>query len=169
MIDNDLLLFIEPQNEPSNMPLVDRITKKMIYMYRRGCKGVEVNKSYNNKDTYMLAGMPAIVEMPWNPKYNFSLFNYYMGYHQCSCGSKSECCNFLLQTGDIVNSLCIHYLAFHRDEVTQEQLNKIEGWRLIKEDDICYPTDDELSWPPREKIERKPMTRQGFLNSLKND
>lgn len=49
----------------------------------------------------------------------------YRGVHRCSCGVTSENYDVVLSNGEQTNSLCIHYLAYHRDEVSEEQLSKV--------------------------------------------
>ena len=44
---------------------------------------------------------------------------------KCSCGVHCGCYDFLLETKEVVDSLCCHYLAYHRKEITEEQLIKI--------------------------------------------
>lgn len=145
MIDNDLLLFIEPQLPPSKLPIIDEITLKMVSKFRQNAvRGAEVRKD----DKRLYRDPPYMfLEMTWNDKYNFIINNGFMGLHGCSCGVASQSQNFLLQTGDVVNSLCIHYLAFHRDEVPPEQLDKISSWKIYG--DEIVPTDEELAWSSR--------------------
>lgn len=49
----------------------------------------------------------------------------FLGYHACACGSISKAHDFILSDGLITNSLCVHYLAWHRDEVPQRELEKV--------------------------------------------
>src|SRR3972149_7861898 len=58
--------------------------------------------------------------------YNFIKDVYTKGYHVCECGSHSRCMDYLLSNGLITNSLCVHYLAYHRDEVPEIELKKID-------------------------------------------
>lgn len=164
MIDNDLLLFIEPEGEPSKLPLIDELTSKMTKALRRGIFGTQIekkrSKNQESKPPYM------IIEMPWNDKYDFLTNSGWMGVHECSCGAMSHSCNYLLPSGDIVNSLCIHYLAFHRGEVTHEELGRINDMPLYSSETIV-PTDEELGWPPRKYEDKVPMSRREFLDSLK--
>ena len=57
---------------------------------------------------------------------NFSPNNAYMGVHQCICGAKSHSRDYLLPNGYVTNSLAVHYLEFHRDEVSDVELAKID-------------------------------------------
>lgn len=67
------------------------------------------------------------------------------GVHVCACGAKSEAKDFVLPNGLIINSLCVHYLAFHRDEIPHDQLLKVAQF---KEGEV-EPSLDELQPPTR--------------------
>ena len=81
----------------------------------------------------MTATLRAATPSPW-----------FMGYHTCACGSHSKAHNFILPDGLITNSLCVHYLAWHRNEVPREELEKIAKLTSGKAD----PDASELA-PPR--------------------
>jgi hypothetical protein len=49
----------------------------------------------------------------------------YRGWHTCACGAHSSNCDHTLPNGEKTNSLCVHYLAYHRDEVSVGQLEKV--------------------------------------------
>lgn len=62
----------------------------------------------------------------------------YRGFHRCVCGATSDNKNWRyndLQT----NSLAVHYVAFHRDEISESEIEKIKS---IPAKD--YPTPDEI-------------------------
>lgn len=164
MIDDDLLLFIEPENEPSKLPIIDDITKKIAKALRRGIPGAQTEKWTEDGNVRWKQSEPPhmIIEMPWNETYNFTTHTGWMGVHQCSCGVYSHACNYLLPSGEVVNSLCIHYVAFHRDEIPQEQLDRISNMPLYSSETI-EPTDEELNWSPRKNEERVPMSREEYL------
>lgn len=67
----------------------------------------------------------------------------YRGCHTCACGVFSSNCNYFLPGGETTNSLCIHYLAFHRDGVPPEQIERI--MRLGSGE--ANPTAKELQRP----------------------
>jgi hypothetical protein len=48
------------------------------------------------------------------------------GYHWCICGARSSDCDYRLPNGELTNLLCVHYLAFHRGEVPDIQLRRVE-------------------------------------------
>ena len=49
----------------------------------------------------------------------------YRGVHRCSCGICSSNCDYALPNGEQTNSLSVHYLAYHRQEVPKAQLEKV--------------------------------------------
>ena len=49
----------------------------------------------------------------------------YCGIHECICGALSECYDFVLPSGAKTNSLCVHSLAHHRDEVPAAELERV--------------------------------------------
>jgi hypothetical protein len=51
---------------------------------------------------------------------------YYCGFHVCVCGACSDTQDFRLPNDRKTNSLCVHYLAYHRDEVPIDQLQEVE-------------------------------------------
>lgn len=66
------------------------------------------------------------------------------GYHRCCCGALSEDHDFHLPNGELTNSLCVHYVAYHRSEVPPEQLARIEAFPFGERE----PTRQELHEPP---------------------
>lgn len=44
------------------------------------------------------------------------------GFHVCACGAHSSNTDWYLPGEILVNSLCVHYLAWHRDEVPATEL-----------------------------------------------
>ena len=71
--------------------------------------------------------------------------DHWMGWHTCSCGAESSSCDFILPNKEETNSLCVHYLAWHRDEVSALQLQKVEALDCGE----VYPNLDELASPRR--------------------
>lgn len=74
------------------------------------------------------------------------------GPHQCACGARSDINWWRVggEPGWPTNSLCIHYLAYHRDEVPAEELEKV---RALNTDGV-EPTPEELRPPPPKRAER---------------
>ena len=84
MIDNDLLLFIEPEDEPSKLPIIDEFTERMTKALRRGIPGAQ-NKKWipDGKTDYKVNKLPhMLIEMPWNDKYDFITHTGWMGLHE---------------------------------------------------------------------------------------
>jgi hypothetical protein len=81
----------------------------------------------------------------------------YGGVHECYCGAASSSCDYNLPSGDLTNSLCVHYLAHHRAEVDEGQLAAVENFRFGED----QPSEKELQGPEfllsviRAGIERK--------------
>jgi hypothetical protein len=58
----------------------------------------------------------------------------YGGIHVCFCGACSSNCNYYLPSGEMTNSLCVHYVAHHREEVPLEALAAIDRFRCREAD-----------------------------------
>ncbi len=67
----------------------------------------------------------------------------YGGIHECVCGATSSSCDYHLPSGDLTNSLCVHYLAHHRAEVDKEELARVESFSFGEAD----PSEEELQGP----------------------
>ncbi len=52
---------------------------------------------------------------------------YCKGFHFCICGKHSTNHDYKLPCGLIVNSLCVHYIRDHREEVPESELEKIRS------------------------------------------
>ena len=48
-----------------------------------------------------------------------------MGEQVCACGARSTNVDYLLPSGFITNYLCVHYLAWHRNEIPRSELDKV--------------------------------------------
>lgn len=49
------------------------------------------------------------------------------GWHTCACGERSTNCDYMVAGCFTTNSLCVHYLRWHRDAVPARELNKVRG------------------------------------------
>lgn len=49
----------------------------------------------------------------------------YRGFHRCACGATSSNRDYVLESGQKTNSLCVHYLLFHRSEIPEAELEKV--------------------------------------------
>lgn len=113
------LLFIKPQNPPSEEPLVDGLTAKVVAALREAEAGVFVQGQF----------LPGA-----SPK----------GMHLCSCRAASTAQDYRLPGGEVTNSLAGHYLAWHRSEVPPLQLARVGKLPVP----CAHPTADELVTPP---------------------
>jgi hypothetical protein len=113
-----MLLFIEPIEPPTAAPLIDAVTRRMAGAMKHRKPTKEV----------------------WR------------GFHMCTgCTAHSDNRDYLVPTVDgarlKTNSLAIHYLAHHRAEVLQAELDKV--MRLVG--DEIEPTAGQLRgdrrWP----------------------
>lgn len=75
----------------------------------------------------------------------------YRGYHICECGARSDNKDHWVGMDLLTNSLCVHYLAFHRAEVPQTELDKVAAL----EDGEAEPTTEELCAPEQSIGPRK--------------
>ncbi len=85
------LLYVEPQDPPSEQPVIDLLTRGMA-------AALNASEPYGDVTR---------------------------GFHVCSCGAHSDNVEHKLPTGDITNSLAVHYLAYHRKELVGEQLGYV--------------------------------------------
>ena len=97
-----MLLFIEPLDQKSETPLLDEITKKMAAAFR----DYKTGSGYDGQFMEDAATM---------------------GHQTCACGANSTNVDYLLPSGFITNYLCVHYLAWHRNEVPQLELDKVSS------------------------------------------
>lgn len=118
MITDAGLLFIEPQNPPSRQPVVDELTVKIVAARRQAKVGIFLNDKF----------FPDMSSK---------------GKHFCSCGAVSSSQDYLLPGGEVTNSLAGHYLAWHRGEVSQSQLERVGKLAVSG----VEPTADELVTP----------------------
>jgi hypothetical protein len=108
-VSPDHLLFIEPQLPRSAEPVVDEYTRRMAGAMRS-----------------------ASAQAP------------YRGIHRCRCGEPSTNCDYVVRIAErvpgspwhglLTNSLAVHYLAFHRDEVPPGELAKVLTLTAAPED-----------------------------------
>lgn len=49
----------------------------------------------------------------------------FMGIHMCICGAKSTSNDYLIFGRYVTNSLCVHYLRYHRSECTEADLKTV--------------------------------------------
>ncbi len=152
-VNLELLLFIEPENEPSEEPIIDELTMKMTASFRKAKKGACHDYAVMGKG------------------YEFIKDDGWMGWHNCSCGANAGGYDYLLLNGEMTNQNCIHYLAYHRDEISQEQLDRVakldDGQKKPSKEEMERDREKwfDIMYPDKVK-KKKPMTRQGYLDSL---
>ena len=70
----------------------------------------------------------------------------YRGFHVCACGAYSDNKDHWVSDDNLfTNSLCIHYLAFHRNDIPLEELEKVRAFAHGEKE----PSDQELVHPTR--------------------
>ena len=110
MISPAGFLMIEPSKPASAEPLIDEVTRKVVAIWRR--------KTWTSGTIRC------------------------RGWHTCSCGAHSD--NGMHRLGDVkgpeTNSLMVHYVAYHRDEVPAADLVVIEECSITGE----APSEKEL-------------------------
>jgi hypothetical protein len=67
------------------------------------------------------------------------------GVHQCVCGACSDNTDYILPSGHQTNSLAVHYVALHRAEVPEDQLEIISTFDL----EPVNPAVEDLRYPPQ--------------------
>lgn len=105
IVDKDnTLLYIEPQQDKNDEACIDILTQKMAaaFSHRKssGC--------LDKEGTYRDGGA-------------------FMGTQTCACGTRSDNCDYELEAGYITNSLCVHYLVWHRNEIPESELAKVNS------------------------------------------
>lgn len=118
IIENaNTLLYIEPLNQKSDSPVIDSLTKKMTAAFQ------------NKKSTGVLLRDGT-----------FNEGSSTMGFQRCACQATSDPVDYELTSGFITNSLCVHYLGWHRAEIPESELQKVESLP----DEEIDPTADLL-------------------------
>ncbi|MCU0660328.1 MAG: hypothetical protein MUD00_01815 [Candidatus Pacebacteria bacterium] len=133
----DFLLFIEPAGK-CHTPVIDKYTKRLTGAFRSAKVGLSnysnIAREYDTEAFFDENG------------------GGWKGSHVCICGAMSSNKDYAMLTRDVLslhidhqqivltNSLCIHYVACHRDDVPTEMLEQI---MLLSADD-AEPTQTEL-------------------------
>lgn len=119
MINASGILMIEPRHPASDAPIIDKLTRKMAAAFRKARKS----------DYGYRGGKPTG-----------------RGFHGCICGATSDNHDYFI--GEVItNSLCVHYLAFHRQDVSESELAKVAALP----DEEVEPTEGELANPQKKK------------------
>lgn len=115
----NFLLFVEPSNDRAETPVIDDLTRKMAAAFLIAKSGT------------IMGGTPD----------DFREGARWHGVQQCACGRCSSAVDYLLPSGLMTNSLCVHYLAWHRSEIPQSELDKVASLP----DEYVDPTEDQLA------------------------
>ena len=131
-----VLLYIEPKFNKDKNPVIDELTIKMfneikpilLQEYNPFSKMPSNWGSYGRGKSKEIVFHPGVISL---------------GHHKCICGATSSGCDYLLSNGLITNLLCVHYLAYHRNEVSPVELEKVRNLNsssiLLEEDkDFFY-------------------------------
>jgi hypothetical protein len=116
----NIILFIEPKNQVSEKGISDKYTIGMDTKLRQAIK--EAREGYDDELGWAKNGKYGTV----SPNGEFHPNESCMGVHTCICGAKSHSRDYLLPNGYVTNSLAVHYLIFHRDEIPKEEFDKID-------------------------------------------
>lgn len=127
------LLYIEPSARVSRHPLIDRYTRKMTAAFKQAREGPRY-RSLSITGTQDLQKPETVT-----PQKDIE-----RGWHTCACGAPSSNCDYFLPNGMQTNSLAVHYLAWHRDDVPQVELDKVNGLPYGEAE-----PDQKLLAPPR--------------------
>ena len=103
MVTDKDLLFIEPNGHASADPVIDSLTRRMTAALNGSTGGTSDGGGI------------------------FHPGGGWRGVHTCVCGVNSWNQDFQLEDGTVTNSLCVHYLAHHRDEVPESELAKVRA------------------------------------------
>ena len=124
----NVLLFIEPSSPPSQEPLIDEVVKKMTTALLEARKAGRIgffDFSCAEGKWWSNAQAP--------------------GGHECdACKEQGRDISSLNYDFEIsgrlyTHSLCLHYLAYHREEVPEWQINRILGLQVEQ-------TEPEIKW-----------------------
>jgi hypothetical protein len=123
--------------------------KPFLYVYTGGC-GVLISKKKEDHDKERDQPHPIIDDLTVKMFNAFSHHTlegaltgetfmnrtFFKGVHYCACGAQSSNRDYLLgEPLDLVtNSLCVHYLAFHRTLIKEDELKIVESFSLPDED-----------------------------------
>lgn len=99
----NILLFIEPRNSPRESDMAE--FQWFVDLFNeQAVAGVGSAYGFETSEQYRVA---------------------YLGIHQCSCGEWSSSQDYRLPNNMITNSLAIHYLQYHRDEIPKSEWFKL--------------------------------------------
>lgn len=130
MISVHGILYVEPSANVAVTPIIDTLTRKMTGALRRATPG-----AWTPPDP-VLGG-----------RGSFRARDGYRGHHTCQCGARSSGQDYWLAAGLPTNSLCVHYLAWHRHEIPAQQMELLQ--RVLRYELEAMPLEQELQPPGR--------------------
>ena len=104
--NSKFLLYMEP-NTKLEEPIDDEWTVLMFKAFEESEPGA-ANYSSVEEDAIFRSGSA------------------FKGVHRCSCGEIGGNQDYLLKNGMITNSLCVHYLRWHRNEMSENDWLKLK-------------------------------------------
>lgn len=104
---DNVLLFIEPRNQKTDEPNNDKFTLFVENLF---------NNAYNDSSKH------GVVLEDGEFFQNVST----KGHHVCKCGERSHPHDYKIADMMYTNSLAVHYLRWHRIDVTVSEVKKIE-------------------------------------------
>jgi len=123
----NVILFIEPENKKAEVPIIDDLTRKIAY-------------------ALSLSDIMYVVSPQVNPINGMAdvAISACFGKHKCICEAWSACHDFEIVREQLyTNSLAAHYVAYHRDEVPVEDLERVA--KLPDPPADFQPTDGMLN------------------------
>lgn len=137
VLNNSITINTWPEASIHTNPYPDTIPGCIPLLYIRNCNGKAVSACPNKE---VIDFMRQLFNNSINntgmcdynsPKTSFTLGGRYRGVHTCSCRQMSTNVDYLLTgTKYVTNSLCVHYLEKHWDDVPKSERKKLEA--LIK-------------------------------------
>jgi hypothetical protein len=122
------LLYIEPSKEEKlKTPIDDELTHLMEIAFSEAKAGSANYSSIGKKEIFKEGG--------WR------------GWHTTDCGEKSDNHDYLLKNGLITNSLCVFYVRWYRNSISENDWNKLKMLGSYYEIDIEIPENISISKP----------------------
>lgn len=104
------LLYMEPfLNERTSVAIDDSWTELMDFVLSESEKGVANYSKPKEKESFTCGA--------------------YKGFHGTDCGQRSTNNDYLLKNGMITNSLCVFYLRYYRNSITESDWVKLKELR----------------------------------------
>ncbi len=102
---------------------IDNYVYPLLYVYAK--KNVEDVPINDNTTLELEKILEACTDSGTYGNGIFTRGEQFLGVHQCICGTQSKSCDYLLTPHFATNTLCVHYLRYHRGEVPKNELFKV--------------------------------------------